>query len=84
MFDDTPSYAGQCAYGPSIRIPIEPPRAERLGGFAAVVITAYLDDRDIGGSVRALGFRGPLHTARTDAEAGTGDRRPAAESGARQ
>jgi 2-polyprenyl-3-methyl-5-hydroxy-6-metoxy-1,4-benzoquinol methylase len=75
MFDDTPAYAGRCAYGPSGDIPIELPRAERLRGIGAVVITAYLHDRDIARKVRALGFDGPIHSVRADGSFET-DRAP--------
>src|SRR6185436_9077369 len=71
VFDDTPAYAGRCAYGPAGDIPIELPRADRLRGIGAVVITAYLHDRDIARKVRALGFDGPIHSVRADAVAGS-------------
>jgi SAM-dependent methyltransferase len=76
MFDDTPSYAGQCAYGPSIELAIERPQPDRLDGIAAVVITAYLHDRDIAAKLQALGYRGPVYSVRTDREAGIGARPP--------
>jgi 2-polyprenyl-3-methyl-5-hydroxy-6-metoxy-1,4-benzoquinol methylase len=73
MLDDTPSYAGQRAYGPAIDLEIEPPRAARLARLGAVVITAYLHDRPIATKLRVLGFSGPLFTVRSDADAGAGD-----------
>jgi hypothetical protein len=76
MFDDTPAYAGRCAYGPSLDLPIAPPTAERLRQVVAVVITAYLHDRDINRKVRGLGFRGPVYSVRTDPMAGTDDQPP--------
>jgi SAM-dependent methyltransferase len=76
MLDDTPSYAGQCAYGPAIELPIEAPSRDRLDGCAAVVITAYLHDRDIAAKLGAFEFRGPVYSVRTDREAGTGGRPP--------
>lgn len=76
MFDDTPAYVGKCAYGPALDLPIAPPTAERLRQVVAVVITAYLHDRDINRKVRALGFRGPIYSVRTDPVAGTDDQPP--------
>jgi SAM-dependent methyltransferase len=76
MFDDTPAYAGRCAYGPSGDIPIELPCADRLRGIGAVVITAYLHDRDIARKVRALGFDGPILSVRADGDYDRSDGAP--------
>jgi hypothetical protein len=64
VFDDTASYAGRCVYGPAGEITIEPPRAERLTGMAAIVIAAYLHDAEIARKIAATGFRGPVYTLR--------------------
>jgi 2-polyprenyl-3-methyl-5-hydroxy-6-metoxy-1,4-benzoquinol methylase len=64
VFDDTASYAGRCVYGPAGEIGIEPPRAERLAGMAAIVIAAYLHDAEIARKIAAMGFRGPVYTLR--------------------
>lgn len=73
MFDDTPMYEGQHAYGPGIDIPIRRPATEALDGVTAVVITSYLHDVVIGRKIRDLGFRGPLVSVRADSSAGTAD-----------
>jgi 2-polyprenyl-3-methyl-5-hydroxy-6-metoxy-1,4-benzoquinol methylase len=71
MFDDTPFYRGQCAYGPGAELAIDAPDAERLQAASAVVITAYLHDRVIAEKIRSLGYRGPVYTVRADPTAGT-------------
>ncbi|MGE0565657.1 MAG: class I SAM-dependent methyltransferase [Pseudolabrys sp.] len=76
MFDDTPMYVGHYAYGPAIDIPIEPPSAEKVLSLGAVVVTAYLHDLVISRKVRALGFKGPIYTVRTDPLAGRGEQPP--------
>ena len=77
MFDDTPQYEGQRAYGPGINLPIRRPSAEALEDVAVVIITAYLHDLGIGQRVRHLGFQGPIYTVRADDLAGTEQRPPA-------
>ena len=76
MFDDTPLYEGQHAYGPGVEMTIERPRADRLGNVDAVVITSYLHDIVIARKVRDLGFQGPVFTVRADSLAGAGGRPP--------
>lgn len=71
MFDDTPFYRGQSAYGPGGEIAIEGPNVERLQAVSAVIITAYLHDGIIAEKIRALGYRGPVYTVRADPAAGT-------------
>ena len=73
MFDDTPQYAGQLAYGPGSAIPIGPPSAEKLAKLNAVIITAYLHDLVIARKIRTLGFGGTIFTVRSDDTAGRGD-----------
>jgi SAM-dependent methyltransferase len=73
VFDDTPMYEGQNAYGPGLNVPIEPPNAERIRGFGAVIITAYLHDLVIARKVRALGFDRPIYSVRSDGLAGQGE-----------
>lgn len=70
MFDDTPQYAGQIAYGPQHALEIGPPSRDRLRGLDAVVITAYLHDLAIARKLRGLGFSGAIYTVRSDQEAG--------------
>lgn len=76
MFDDTPMYVGHQAYGPAVDLPIGPPSAEKLLPLGAVIVTAYLHDLVIARKVRALGFKGPIYTVRTDALAGQGEQPP--------
>jgi 2-polyprenyl-3-methyl-5-hydroxy-6-metoxy-1,4-benzoquinol methylase len=73
VFDDTPMYAGQRAYGPGLDIPIEAPRAERFPKLGAVVIAAYLHDLVIARKLRAFNFDRPIYTVRSDAQAGQGE-----------
>jgi 2-polyprenyl-3-methyl-5-hydroxy-6-metoxy-1,4-benzoquinol methylase len=73
VFDDTPMYNGQRAYGPEIDLPIEPPTAERLSEVQAVVITAYLHDLGIARKLRGFGFTRPIYTVRSDEQAGQGE-----------
>jgi 2-polyprenyl-3-methyl-5-hydroxy-6-metoxy-1,4-benzoquinol methylase len=73
VFDDTPMYKGQRAYGPGIDLPIEPPATERLDDVQAVVITAYLHDLVIARKLRGLGFERPIYTVRSDDQAGQGE-----------
>ncbi len=73
MFDDTPMYDGQKAYGPSHDITIGPPSADKLAKVDAVIVTAYLHDLVISRKVRQLGFKGPIYTVRSDKLAGQGD-----------
>lgn len=74
IFDDTPLYAGQRAYGPTQDIAIGPPSVERLERIGSVIITAYLHDLPIAKKLRALGYGGNIFTVRSDETAGTGDR----------
>jgi 2-polyprenyl-3-methyl-5-hydroxy-6-metoxy-1,4-benzoquinol methylase len=76
VFDDTPMYKGQRAYGPGLDLPIEPPTAEALREVEAVVITAYLHDLVIARKLRALGFARPVYTVRSDDQAGKGELPP--------
>ena len=76
VFDDTPMYAGQRAYGPGIDIEIRPPDAERLKAVDAIVITAYLHDVAINHKLQSFGFPGPVYTVRADALSGTGGAPP--------
>lgn len=66
IFDDTPSYAAKSAYGPRIDLPIEQPSAEKLGRYAAILITAYLHDVPIAEKIRTMGYSGPIHTVRAN------------------
>jgi SAM-dependent methyltransferase len=70
VFDDTPMYKDQRAYGPGFDLPIEPATVERLRELEAVVITAYLHDLVIVRKLRALGFDRPIYTVRSDDQAG--------------
>jgi SAM-dependent methyltransferase len=70
VFDDTPMYKGQRAYGPGIDLPIEPPTAERLREVEAVIITAYLHDLLIARKLRELGYERSIYTVRSDHQAG--------------
>ncbi|AXK79054.1 methyltransferase domain-containing protein [Pseudolabrys taiwanensis] len=76
MFDDTPMYVGHQVYGPAIDLPIGPPSVEKLLPLGAVIVTAYLHDLVIARKVRALGFKGPIYTVRTDSLAGNGEQPP--------
>lgn len=76
MFDDTPQYEGQTAYGPSHDLRIGPPSVEHLRGLGAVVITAYLHDLVIARKLRGLGLAQPIYTVRSDGEAGKGELPP--------
>ena len=73
MFDDTPQYKGQRAYGPGHDLTIGPPSMEQLESLEAVVITAYLHDLVIARKLRALGFGRPIYTLRSDSAAGKGE-----------
>ena len=73
MFDDTPQYKGQRAYGPGHDLTIGPPSMEQLLGLEAVVITAYLHDLVIARKLRALGFARPIYTLRSDSAVGKGE-----------
>ena len=73
MFDDTPMYEGQRAYGPGIDIEIFRPRSDLLTGIEAVIVTAYLHDVVISKNLRNLGFKGAIYTVRVDKHAGQGD-----------
>jgi 2-polyprenyl-3-methyl-5-hydroxy-6-metoxy-1,4-benzoquinol methylase len=73
MFDDTPMYNGQKAYGPSHDITITPPSADLIRKVDAVIVTAYLHDLVISRKVRQLGFNGPIYTVRSDKQAGQGE-----------
>jgi SAM-dependent methyltransferase len=73
MFDDTPQYADQFAYGPRDALPIGPPSTEKLRTLDAIIITAYLHDVVIARKVRGLGFTRPIYTVRSDETAGRGD-----------
>jgi hypothetical protein len=66
IFDDTPSYAAQSAYGPRTDLLIAQPKAQELHRYAAIVITAYLHDQPIAEKIRAMGFAGPIHTVRSN------------------
>ena len=76
MFDDTPMYEGQRAYGPGIDIAIRRPATDAFAGISAVVVTSYLHDVVISRKVRDFGFKGPIYSVRADATAGTGDTPP--------
>jgi SAM-dependent methyltransferase len=76
VFDDTPMYEGQRAYGPGIDIEIRPPDAARLKAVDAVVITAYLHDVVINRKLQSFGFPGMVYTVRVDALSGTGGAPP--------
>jgi SAM-dependent methyltransferase len=76
MFDDTPMYEGQRAYGPGGDIPISPPRRELLEGISAVVITAYLHDAVIASKLERIGWQGAVYTVRADSLAGMDARPP--------
>lgn len=73
MFDDTPMYEGQRAYGPGIDLEIRRPKSALLENIDAVVVTAYLHDVVITKNLRNLGFSGPVYTVRADNQAGQGD-----------
>jgi len=77
MFDDTPMYEGQRAYGPGIDVVIRRPSIDAIENVSAVVITAYLHDLGIAQRLRQLGFHGQVFTVRSDDLAGR-DGRPAA------
>jgi hypothetical protein len=66
VFDDTPMYEGQRAYGPGIDIEIRPPDAARLKAVDAVIITAYLHDVVINRKLQSFGFSGAVYTVRAD------------------
>ena len=76
VFDDTPMYEGQRAYGPGIDIEIRPPDAARLKAVDAIVITAYLHDVVINMKLQTFGFQGAVYTVRADALSGTGGAPP--------
>jgi 2-polyprenyl-3-methyl-5-hydroxy-6-metoxy-1,4-benzoquinol methylase len=73
VFDDTPMYKGQQAYGPSQDIIIGQPSADRLAKLDAVIVTAYLHDLTISRKIREFGFKGAIYTVRSDRLAGWGE-----------
>lgn len=76
VFDDTPAYEDQRAYGPGVDIPIRRPSRDALANVSAAVITAYLHDAAIARKLDDLGFHGPVRTVRADDLAGAGPRPP--------
>ena len=77
VFDDTPMYEGQRAYGPGIDIEIRPPDAARLKAVDAVIIAAYLHDVVINRKLQNFAFPGVVYTVRADALSGVGGAPPA-------
>jgi 2-polyprenyl-3-methyl-5-hydroxy-6-metoxy-1,4-benzoquinol methylase len=73
MFDDTPTYEGQFAYGPQTDIRISVPSADALRSVDTVVITAYLHDQAISQKLRAQGYAGPIFTVRSEPELGAAE-----------
>jgi 2-polyprenyl-3-methyl-5-hydroxy-6-metoxy-1,4-benzoquinol methylase len=76
VFDDTPMYEGQRAYGPGGDIEIRPPDTARLKTVDAVIITAYLHDVVINKKLQSFGFPGAVYTVRADALSGVGGAPP--------